>query len=88
MLPLVRVATGFEFGTTPYLGPVHINDPLERGLRHFRSPNRGSKYAESYVEFVERNEKLGSEELRDPTLNDDRLYPVYFAHLKRKPRFI
>jgi Papain-like cysteine protease AvrRpt2 len=80
--PHVRVAIGFEFGNPSYMGPVHINDPLGRGFQNFRSPNRGSQYTESYKEFVGRNEKLGAEELNDPTLESDTLYPVYFAHLK------
>ena len=67
------------------MGPVYINDPLERGLQNFQSANRGSQYTESYIEFVERNEKLGTEELKDPILESNTLYPVYFAHLKRKP---
>jgi papain like cysteine protease AvrRpt2 len=80
----VRVATGFEFGDPPHLGPIYINDPLERGFRFFRPSNKGSRYTETYQAFVENNERLGSAELSDPRLNDDRRYPVYFAHLAKR----
>jgi len=80
----VRVAVGFEFGTPAHMGPVYINDPLERGTRQFHPSNRGAKYTESYLEFVQNNEKLGSKELLDPALNDGKLFPVYFARLARR----
>ncbi len=83
--PHVRVITGFEFAEVPYQGPVFINDPLERSLKSFRASNRGQSYSETYVQFVNESEKLGSEELTNPVLNDDKLYPVYFAHLKVRP---
>jgi hypothetical protein len=83
--PHVRVATGFELGTPSYAGAVHINDPLENGLKRFQPSNTGSKYKETYVEFVQNNERLGTEELKDQSLEGSR-YPVYFAHLRRKPR--
>jgi hypothetical protein len=84
--PHVRVATGFRFGNPSYAGPVTMNDPLERGLKQFKPSNQGATYSESYVEFVRQNESLGSEDLRNPKLNDAKLYSVYFAHLKQKPR--
>jgi hypothetical protein len=79
----IRVATGFEFGDPPHMGPVYINDPLDRGTR-FQSSNKGSRYTESYQEFVDNNERLGWTELSDPSLNDDRRFPVYFAHLTKQ----
>ena len=58
--------TGIEFGSPSHMGPVYINDPLERGLQNFQSANRGSQYTESYIEFVERNEQAGHRRAQGP----------------------
>jgi hypothetical protein len=79
----IRVASGFEYGSDPYAGIVHINDPWEQDMTIFRINNKGSQYTESYIEFVKKNETLGSEELK--IKDRGKHYPVYFAHLRRKP---
>jgi hypothetical protein len=80
--PHIRVVTGFEYVDDPNNGLVYINDPLERGMIKFKNPNNGSAYTETYPEFVHQNETLGFAEL---SIDDPNLYPVYFAHLARKP---
>lgn len=80
--PHIRVATGFDYDSDPDTGRVHINDPWEQDMTTFRPENKGSRYTETYVEFVRKNETLGSEEL---SIQSDTAYPVYFAHLTQKP---
>jgi hypothetical protein len=78
----IRVVTGFEPTAAPAYGLVTINDPLDKDMKEFRLPNTGSAYTETYVKFVDQNEKLGFAEM---SVNDPIRYPVYFAHLAQLP---
>jgi hypothetical protein len=51
---------------------VHINDPWELGMASFHLPNRGSQYTESYQRFVEKQESLGRQEIKQQG--------IYVAH--------
>jgi hypothetical protein len=83
--PHVRVVTGFEYGSDPYQGLVSINDPLDQDVTQFRDNNKGSRYTETYTTLALENEALGSADIDVPSLNSEQFYPVYFAHLRKKP---
>ena len=62
--PHIRVVTGARTLQSPMM--LMINDPGPVGI--------GSRYEESYYDFVARNELLGFGELSEPS-------PIYIAHL-------
>lgn len=70
----IRVVTGIHVGTTAGDTVVFINDPWEVGMATFRSSNRGSAYAETYLTYESRQRTLAYEELQQ--------YPagIYVAH--------
>ena len=70
--PHVRVVTGIAGDGTPTGTLLYINDPWEAGMKSFRLPNRGAQYTESYQRFVERQETLGRQEIKQQG--------IYVAH--------
>ncbi len=70
----IRVVTGLRGDGTPEGTFVYINDPWERGMKSFRSSNRGSRYQETYAEFVQKQAELARRE-------SSRSGAIYVAHL-------
>lgn len=79
----VRVVTGFDPNPDPSRATVYINDPWEQGMTRFHLPNRGARYTISYSNLVQQEETLARRELFDPRY--DAKYPIYVAHLARRP---
>jgi hypothetical protein len=63
-VPHIRVVTGVRSLQSPMM--LQVNDPGPVGV--------GSRYQESYDEFVRKNELLGFQELKEPS-------PIYVAYL-------
>lgn len=70
--PHIRVVTGLVGDGTAAGTLVYINDPWELGMASFHLPNRGSQYTESYQRFVEKQESLGRQEIKQQG--------IYVAH--------
>jgi hypothetical protein len=72
--PHIRVITGMA-GDGTYNGTtVYINDPWERGMEYFDPSNSGSRYTETFQQFMQKQEDLGFSELEIQN-------PIYVAHL-------
>jgi hypothetical protein len=73
----IRVVTGVHGDGTPDGTTVEIADPWERGMTAFRTPNAGARYAETYREFVDKQERLARSE--------QRIQGIYVAHAVGRP---
>ncbi len=70
--PHIRVVTGMSGDGTPDGTLVHINDPWQRGMATFSLPNSGSRYSETYRDFVIKQGELGQKEMS--------VQGIYVAH--------
>jgi hypothetical protein len=71
--PHVRVVKGMSGDGSPDGTLIYINDPWERGMATFRTPNNGSTYTQTFREFMSQMESLGARESSIPGA-------IYIAH--------
>jgi hypothetical protein len=62
---------------TPDRTVVEIADPWEAGMAAFRLPNAGTRYTETYRQFVAKQQALARRE--------SGVQGIYVAHLTQKP---
>jgi Astacin (Peptidase family M12A)/Papain-like cysteine protease AvrRpt2 len=60
--PHIRVVRGMHGDGTPQGTVLYINDPWQRGMTRFFTPNLGSTYVETFAEFVEYQRRLMRQE--------------------------
>lgn len=76
--PHIRVVTGISGDGSPDGTTLYVNDPQEQGMKEFKPSNKGSRYTETYRQFVQKQSELAAEEIHYP-------YPLYVAHLPQLP---
>lgn len=60
--PHIRVVRGMHGDGTPQGTVLYINDPWQRGMTRFFTPNLGSTYVETFAEFIQFQRRLMTQE--------------------------